>query len=72
MDKLVSWLLGLGIGATVGGALVALFAPVSGPQMIANLKQGWQDTLEEARRANEERKAELEAELTRLKTRQST
>lgn len=71
MDKLLSWLLGLGLGATVGGILVALFAPITGPELVANLRQGWQDTLEDARRANEDRKAELEAELTRLKTRPS-
>lgn len=72
MNKLISWLVGLGLGAGVGGLLVALFAPVSGPELIANIRQGWQDTLEEARRANETRKAELEAELKRLKTRSST
>ena len=67
MWKLASWLIGFSLGAAVGAVLVMLFAPVSGDEMVTRLKQGWEDTLLEARQANVERRAELEAELARLK-----
>ncbi len=72
MWKLVSWLIGFSLGAAVGALLVILFAPVSGDQMVTRLKQGWQDTLTEAQQANIQRRAELEAELARLKAGQPT
>jgi gas vesicle protein len=65
MRKLLSWMLGIGLGATVGVILVMLFAPASGQEMLSQLKRGWQGTLAEARKANTERRAELEAELAR-------
>ena len=67
MWKLASWLIGFSLGAAVGAVLVMLFAPVSGDEVVTRLKQGWEDTLLEARQANIERRAELEAELVRLK-----
>jgi hypothetical protein len=72
MRKLVSWLLGLGIGSATGIVLVWFLAPVSGPQLIARLRQGWAETLEAARSANQARRAELEAELARLQKRNPT
>jgi gas vesicle protein len=65
MPKLMSWLLGIGLGALVGALLVTLFAPASGQEIMAQLKQGWQAALQEARKANAARRAELEAELAR-------
>ncbi len=69
MRKLLSWMLGIGLGATVSVLLVMLFAPASGPDIIAQFKQGWNATLEEARQANMQRRAELEAELARRQKR---
>jgi gas vesicle protein len=63
MRKLLSLLTGLGLGAAFGAAMVLLFAPTSGEQLVANLKQGWQETLDEARKASEQRRLELEAQL---------
>jgi gas vesicle protein len=65
MNKLLSWMLGIGLGALVGALLVMLFAPASGQEIVAQLRRGWQATLAEARKANAERRAELEAELAR-------
>lgn len=65
MRKLASWLLGAGLGAAVGIALVLLFAPASGQEVIALLKRSWDATLTDARAANRQRRAELEAELAR-------
>jgi hypothetical protein len=46
-----------------------LFAPASGQEIMTSLRQSWQATLDEARKANAERQAELEAELARLQKR---
>ena len=63
MNKLLSLAIGIGIGAALGAALVLLFAPVSGDQLVKNLKAGYAETLEEARDASETRQKQLEAEL---------
>lgn len=65
MRKLTSGLLGIGLGAAVGAALVLLFAPASGQEVVALLKRSWDATLADARTANAARRAELEAELAR-------
>lgn len=63
MRKLTSLLLGFGLGALIGAALVMLFVPSSGDQIIAELKRGWNETLDEARKASQQRRRELEAQL---------
>lgn len=63
MVKLLSLVLGLTLGGVVGAAVVTLLAPTSGEQFIANLKRGYAETLEAARAASAERRAQLEAEL---------
>ena len=68
MNKLLSLALGLGLGALLGAALVLLFAPVSGDALVKSLKEGYEDTLEEARTAAEVRRRELEAELHARRT----
>lgn len=68
MRKLLSWLLGFIIGASVAATLVLLFAPASGEELVGRFRQSWQATLEEARKANLERRIELEAELARMKS----
>ena len=63
MKKLIRLLIGFGIGAAIGAALVLLFAPASGEKLVKNLKEGYAETMEEARLASEARRRELEAEL---------
>jgi gas vesicle protein len=70
MRKLFSLMIGFGLGALIGAALVMLLAPQSGDQLVAKLKQGWEETMAEARKASQERRIELQAELAakRLKS----
>lgn len=51
----------MGFGA--GMALVALFSPISGEDFRANLRAHIAQAREEARKASEARRKELEAEL---------
>ncbi|MBL8118381.1 MAG: YtxH domain-containing protein, partial [Anaerolineae bacterium] len=64
-------MVGLGLGAAVGVALVMLFAPTSGEQVVANLKRGWQETMDEARKASQQRRETLEAELAARRSRKA-
>lgn len=63
MRKLLSLMIGFGVGAGIGAALVMMFAPEAGDRVIAELKRGWQETMAEARKASQQRRIELEAEL---------
>jgi gas vesicle protein len=65
MNKLLSLGLGLAVGAAVGAAAVVLFSPQSGPALRRNLRESYQETMAEARRAADIRRAELQAELAR-------
>ena len=69
MRKLLSLLIGFGVGAGLGFVLVMLFAPQSGQQLTANLKRGWEETMDEARKASQQRRVELEAELAAMRAR---
>jgi gas vesicle protein len=67
MKKLLGLLLGFIVGALIGATLVVLLSPVSGEELIQNIKKGYADSLEEARRVSAERRAHMEAELERLR-----
>jgi gas vesicle protein len=69
MRKILSLLVGFGLGMAVGAALVMLFAPTVGDQLTANLKRGWDETLADARKASAAKRAELEAQLNAKRTR---
>ncbi len=66
MNKVISWVLGLAIGGTVGALLVMLLVPVTREQIISRLKSGFDETMNEARLASAKRRAELEAELAEM------
>ncbi len=65
MNKLASLGLGFLVGTLIATALVALFAPVSGKALRLQLKDGFDETMDEARRASADRQRELEADLER-------
>ncbi len=67
MRRLLSLIVGMGLGAAVGAAIVMLFAPTTGEQWVTALKRGWRETMDEARKASQQRRLELEAELARMR-----
>lgn len=69
MRKLLSYLVGGGLGIAAGMALVTLFAPISGRELRQNLRQHYQNALEAGRKAAAEKRAELEKELADMAAR---
>lgn len=67
MNKLMAFLTGALVGAAVGAAAVLLFTPASGDELQEQTRD-WVDTLwTDARRAADEKRSELEEQLTTLK-----
>lgn len=69
MIKIVSWILGLSAGAAVGAVIVALFVPTPAKEIVGRLRSGYQATMEEARLASQQKRAQLEAELSGMQER---
>ena len=67
MRQILGLLIGFGLGAVIGFMLISLFAPQSGQQFAANLKRGFAETMDEARKASQQRRLELEAELASMR-----
>jgi gas vesicle protein len=69
MNKLISLGIGLAVGVAIGVVTAVLVAPSSGAEFKGNLRRGYDETFEEARRTSQQRKLELEAELKRKRGR---
>jgi gas vesicle protein len=69
MSRLLGLVIGFIVGAALGATLVVLFSPVSGDQLVRSLKDGYTETMAEARSVSAQRRAELEAELKRRQSR---
>ena len=67
MRKLMSLLLGLGVGSTIGAVFIALFSPVSAEEFRASLKDHYERALKAGQQASAERRAELELELKEMR-----
>ena len=67
MRKLLSLLLGAGLGAVIGALLVAFFSPVTGDEVREGWQARYQRALEAGRNASAKRRAELEQELEELR-----
>ena len=63
MRKVLSLMLGVGFGTGVGLLLVKFLPSISREKLTANLKRGWQETMNDARQASQQRRRELEADL---------
>lgn len=63
MFKVASLGIGLAVGAAIGAVLVVWYAPATGKRFINNVREGYEETMAEARAAQVKRRAELEAQL---------
>ena len=62
MSKFWSFTAGALSGALVGGVVTLLFTPKSGDDLIADAEARWNAAVDEANRAKEEKRQELEME----------
>ncbi len=62
MHKLMSFMTGAICGALVGAVAALLLTPASGEELLHSAEERWQLTKNEARRAMEERRMELETQ----------
>ncbi len=67
MRKIISFLVGLLAGATVGGAIALLLAPYKGQELQNQIRARVQKLMEEGQQAAAIRQAELEAQLESFK-----
>lgn len=63
MKKIASWLVGLSAGAAVATVLVALFVPASSKDVRQRLRNGYNEAMNAAQEASEQRRRELEKQL---------
>ena len=68
MKRILSFLSGAIVGALVGATLALLFAPASGEGVREQLRQRAMALQEEVKKAAAERRAELEEQLSSLRT----
>jgi gas vesicle protein len=66
MKTLLGLLLGITLGALVGIGLVTLFSPMSSEELRQNLKRGYEEALDAARKASAVRREELQAQLAQM------
>ncbi|MGQ9907977.1 MAG: hypothetical protein ACUVS2_03985 [Candidatus Flexifilum sp.] len=59
-------IIGIGVGALIGAALVIAFSPSTGKQFRTALQHEYRQTLADARAAAARRRSELEAQYKRL------
>ncbi len=68
MNRIMSFLAGTLCGAVVGSVAALLLAPASGKELQAQARERFDNLVEDARRAAEARRAQLEAQLNALKS----
>lgn len=70
MRKVLSFIIGIGLGVGTGMLLVTFFSPVSGAELRLNMRQHYLEAMNAARKAAAEKRSEMERELAELKRRQ--
>jgi len=68
MRKFGNFMLGAMLGGIVGSTLALLFAPAAGEKARDEIKAYFSNLKDELNRAADEKRAELEMELTRLRS----
>ena len=62
MKKLMGFIVGAICGAAVGAVIALIITPASGDELRRDMKEKWNEVLEEARRAQKETQEKLENE----------
>ena len=68
MRKFRNLLLGALMGGFIGSSLALLFAPASGEKLRGEITLYFENLQDEVNRAGEEKRAELEAQLNKLRS----
>jgi gas vesicle protein len=72
MRKFGNFMFGMMLGGIVGSAIAILFAPASGEKARDEIKSYFTNLAEEINRAADEKRAELEMELAKLRSGKET
>jgi len=67
MRKVLSFIIGLGLGISAGVLIVTFFSPVSGGEVRQNLRDHYQNALKAAEEASEAKRKELENDLENMR-----
>lgn len=67
MEKTISFLGGVVLGAVIGAAVAALMAPEPGVELQTRIRERVNLTIQEGQRAAAERRTELEAQFAQAK-----
>ncbi len=67
MRKVLAFLAGLSLGVLFGGVAAILFAPLAGPELQEQIRQGVSKLVEEGRSAANARRLELESQLESMR-----
>ncbi len=62
MGKVMGFMAGAVCGLLVGAVTALLFTPASGEELIRDAEERWQQTLNDARQARDEKRLELETQ----------
>ena len=68
MNRLLNFVSGLIMGATVGATLMILLTPVPGAEVQSKIRSRVEDLRMEVRKAAEERRREMEEQLHQLRS----
>ena len=72
MNKVINFMVGLVLGAVVGGSIAVLLAPSSGEELRGKIQGEIQRVQDEMQLAAETRRAELENQLAQLRAPRKT
>ena len=66
MRKFLGFIVGAICGAAVGAVIAIIFTPSSGEELLRDLRGKWEEVMDEARKAQDETRKQLENEYGRI------
>ena len=66
MRRFMSFIVGAICGAAVGAVVALIFTPASGEELVGDMRNKWNEVLDEAQKAQRETQERLEKELGRI------